>query len=93
MALLEAGADVRDVFQEDDHLVIYGEPTEFQIIKEALEAMGISDFQVAEIEMLPNSEVTLSGDDLNQFLKLIDTLEDNEDVQKVYHNVDLDDEE
>ena len=39
--------------------------------------------------MLPKSEVSLGEDDLAQFEKLIDALEDDEDVQKVYHNVDL----
>ena len=69
MALLEADVDVRDVQQEDDQVVVYGE--------------------VAEVEMLPKSEVSLGEDDLAQFEKLIDALEDDEDVQKVYHNVDL----
>ena len=63
---------------------------EYQI-KEALENMGISDFEVAEIEMLAQSEVTLTRDDLRLFERLIDTLEDDDDVQKVYHNVELED--
>ena len=50
---------------------------------------GIEKFEVAELEMLPKSEVTLGKEDLAQFEKLIDALEDDEDVQKVYHNVDL----
>ena len=89
MALLEADVDVRDVQQEDDQVVVYGEPTDFSHIKDALEAFGIDKFEVAELEMLPKSEVSLGEDDLAQFEKLIDALEDDEDVQKVYHNVDL----
>lgn len=89
MALLEADVDVRDVQQEDDQVVVYGEPTDFSHIKDALEAFGIDKFEVAELEMLPKSEVSLGEDDLVQFEKLIDALEDDEDVQKVYHNVDL----
>lgn len=89
MALLEADVDVRDVQEQDGQVVIYGEPTDFNHIKEALEALNIEKFEVAELEMLPKNEVTLSGDDLAQFEKLIDALEDDEDVQKVYHNVDL----
>ena len=53
MALLEADVDVRDVQQEDDQVVVYGEPTDFSHIKDALEAFGIDKFEVAELEMLP----------------------------------------
>ena len=47
----------------------------------------MEEFKVTELEMIPQSEVTLEGEDLEIFEKLIDTLEDDEDVQKVYHNV------
>lgn len=89
MVLLEADVDIRDVTEEEGQIVVYGEPTEFSHIKEALEAYGITEFDVAELEMLPKTEVTLEGSDLNTFLHLIDVLEEDEDVQKVYHNVDL----
>ena len=91
MGLLEAEVDVREVLQEEDQIIVYGEPTEFHSIKEALENMGITEFEVAEIEMLAQNEVTLAGDDLRLFERLIDALEDDDDVQKVYHNVDLED--
>ncbi|MGO4929370.1 YebC/PmpR family DNA-binding transcriptional regulator [Fundicoccus sp. Sow4_D5] len=91
MGLLEAEVDVREVFTEDEQIVVYGEPNEFHSIKEALENIDISDFEVAEIEMLPQNEVTLTGEDLRLFERLIDTLEEDDDVQKVYHNVALDD--
>ncbi|MRI86140.1 YebC/PmpR family DNA-binding transcriptional regulator [Aerococcaceae bacterium WS4759] len=91
MGLLEAEVDVREVLQEEDQIIVYGEPTEFHSIKEALENIGISEFEVAEIEMLAQNEVTLTGDDLRLFERLIDALEDDDDVQKVYHNVDLED--
>lgn len=91
-ALIEAEVEVRDVLQEDDQAIVYAEPNDFNLVKEALESMGITEFSVAEIEMLPQSEVTLSGDDLRLFERMIHALEDNEDVQKVYHNVNLDEE-
>ena len=91
MGLLEAEVDVREVLQEEEQIIVYGEPTEFHSIKEALEKMGITEFEVAEIEMLAQNEVTLAGDDLRLFERLIDALEDDDDVQKVYHNVDLED--
>lgn len=91
MGLLEAEVDVREVLQEEEQIIVYGEPTEFHSIKEALENMGITEFEVAEIEMLAQNEVTLTGEDLRLFERLIDALEDDDDVQKVYHNVDLED--
>lgn len=90
-ALMEADVDVRDVVQEDDQAIVYAEPNDFNAVRAALEAMGITEFSVAEIEMIPQSEVTLSGDDLRLFERMINALEDNEDVQKVYHNVNLED--
>ena len=54
---------------------------------EVLRASGVEEFQVTELEMIPQSEVTLEGEDLETFEKLIDALEDDDDVQKVYHNV------
>ena len=48
----------------------------------------ISEFQVTELEMIPQSEVELTGEDLETFEKLYSVLEDDEDVQKIYTNVD-----
>lgn len=89
MALLEADCDVRDVFNEEDQIVVYGEPDDFAAIRKALEAMGVEKFQVAELEMIATNEITLSTEDQEVFEKLVDVLEDDEDVQNVYHNVDL----
>lgn len=89
MGLLEANVDVRDVVQEDQSVVIYGEPSAFNAIRASLEAMGIEKFAVAELEMIAQTEVNLSAEDQAQFEKLIDSLEDDEDVQNVFHNVNL----
>ena len=89
--LMEAEVDVRDVVQEDDQAIVYAEPNDFNTVRTALEGLGISEFTVSEIEMIPQSEVTLTGDDLRLFERMINALEDNEDVQKVYHNVNLED--
>ncbi|MDO4774748.1 MAG: YebC/PmpR family DNA-binding transcriptional regulator [Aerococcaceae bacterium] len=89
MGLLESDVDVREVTQDEDQVIVYGEPSDFHAIQVALNDMGINEFEVAEIDLLPQNEVTLTGDDLAKFEKLIDVLEDNDDVQRVYHNVDL----
>ena len=85
--LLEAEVDVEDVEAEDGVVTVYTAPTDLHKGIEALRAKGVEEFQVTELEMIPQSEVTLEGEDLEKFEKLIDTLEDDEDVQKVYHNV------
>ena len=87
--LMDKDIDVRDVEAEDGQIMVYGEPTDFHAIQEALKEKGITDFSVAEMQMIPQNEVTLIGDDLAKFEKMIDVLEDLEDVQSVYHNVDL----
>lgn len=87
--LMDKDIDVRDVEAEDGQIMVYGEPTDFHAIQEALKEKGITDFSVAEMQMIPQNEVTLTDDDLAKFEKMIDVLEDLEDVQSVYHNVDL----
>ncbi|MFC5463378.1 YebC/PmpR family DNA-binding transcriptional regulator [Lederbergia graminis] len=87
--LMEADIDARDIIEEDDAVIIYAEPDQFHAIQESFKEIGITDFTVAEITMLAQNEVTLDEQSQAQFEKLIDALEDLEDVQQVYHNVDL----
>jgi len=89
--LIEADVDVRDIIVEDEDVIVYAEPDQFQAVQDAFKAAGITEFNVAEITMLPNNEVDLAPDAQAQFEKLIDALEDLEDVQQVYHNVNLQD--
>ncbi|MCY7797919.1 MULTISPECIES: YebC/PmpR family DNA-binding transcriptional regulator [Bacillus] len=87
--LMEADIDVRDVLEEDDAVIVYAEPDQFHAVQEALQNAGITEFTVAELTMLAQNDVALPEDARAQFEKLIDALEDLEDVQQVYHNVDL----
>jgi YebC/PmpR family DNA-binding regulatory protein len=87
--LMEADLDVRDVLEEDDSVIVYAEPDQYHAVQEALKNAGITEFTVAELTMLPQSDITLPEDGQAQFEKLVDALEDLEDVQQVYHNVDL----
>lgn len=89
--LMEADVDVRDIIEEDEAVIVYAEPDQFYAVQEAFKNAGISEFTVAEITMLAKNEVTLSDSDRAQFEKLIDVLEDLEDVKQVFHNVDLED--
>lgn len=85
--LLEADVEVDDVEAEDGAITVYTAPTDFHKGIQALRDNGIETFKVTELEMIPQSEVTLEGDDLATFEKLVDALEADDDVQKVYHNV------
>ena len=58
-------------------------------LRSQLREAGVEEFKVAEFEMLPQTDIELSADDQATLEKLIDALEDLEDVQNVFHNVDL----
>ena len=83
---LEAGAD--DFITEDDAFVVHTSPSEFSSVRKYLEEKGLNFFE-AQVEMVPQNVITLTGDDLAKFQRLIDALEDIDDVQNVYHNVDI----
>ncbi len=87
---LEAGAD--DFVAEDDAFEVTTSVANFSTVRKELEAKGLNFFE-AEITMLPQNKITLEGDELAKFQRLIDALEDLDDVQNVYHNVDLPEEE
>lgn len=86
--LMEADVDAHDITEEDETIVIYGASDQFHAIQEALKQAGVSEFAIAEISMLAQNYVSLDDTSLKQFDKIIDALEDLEDVQQVYHNVE-----
>ncbi len=87
---LEAGAD--DFISEDDAFEVHTSVANFSEVRKYLEGKGYSFFE-AQIEMVPQSKITLEGDDLAKFQRLVDALEDLDDVQNVYHNVDMPEDE
>ncbi|MBY0214888.1 MULTISPECIES: YebC/PmpR family DNA-binding transcriptional regulator [Priestia] len=87
--LMEAEVDVRDILEEEDSVIVYADPDQFHAVQKAFNDAGITEFTVAEQTMLAQNDVTLPEDAQAQFEKMIDALEDLEDVQQVYHNVDL----
>jgi len=70
-------------------LIVYAEPDQFHAVQEAFKAAGVTEFTVAELTMLAQNHIELPEDAQAQFEKLIDALEDLEDVQQVYHNVEF----
>lgn len=92
-AAIEAGAeDVREPGGPDLPWTIVTSPTEFQGVKEAIERSGLQ-IEEASLTMLPNVTVSVSGEDAAKIIRLIDALEDNDDVQKVYANFEIPDDE
>jgi YebC/PmpR family DNA-binding regulatory protein len=87
--LMDADVDARDILEEDEAVIIYAEPDQFHAVQEAFRTAGVTDFTVAELTMLAQNDISLPEDVQADFEKLIDAIEDLEDVQQVYHNVDL----
>ena len=84
---LEAGAD--DVITDDDGAIeVLCDPGAFEAVKQALEAAGLTP-ETAEVTLRADSSIDLAGDDAARMQKLLDVLEDLDDVQAVYHNASL----
>ncbi len=89
-AAIEAGAE--DVAEQDEQIEVTTEPGSFIEVREALEAKGFKHLN-AETTMIPQTQVVLEGKQAENMLKLMDRLEDNDDVQNVYSNFDISSEE
>ncbi|MGO4939606.1 YebC/PmpR family DNA-binding transcriptional regulator [Fundicoccus sp. Sow4_D5] len=84
LAVLEAGAE--ELITSDEVFEIYSDPADFQSVREVLEA----DYELAQAElaMIPNVTIELPAESVEQFEKMIDALEDDDDVTDVIHNAD-----
>jgi transcriptional/translational regulatory protein YebC/TACO1 len=89
MTAVEAGAE--DVVEEDGMFEIRTEPRAFQQVYDALQALGLA-FDRAEVTQLPTATKEVSDEDAPKILKLLDDIQDNDDVQEVYANFDISDE-
>ncbi len=85
-AALEAGAD--DVVDEGDTWTIYTAMADFGTVRDSLEAGNVTMLS-AELAMIPQNSVELDADTGRKVLRLMDALEDNDDIQNVYANFDL----
>jgi YebC/PmpR family DNA-binding regulatory protein len=85
---IEAGAD--DLREDGDNFEIITSPENFENVQTAIKAAGIEP-QMAEVSMVPQTYVKLEGSSAQQMLRLMETIEDHDDVQKVYANFDIDD--
>lgn len=87
MAALEAGAT--DMERDGDNFLVSTEATSFHAVQEALKQQGIS-FTDAELAMVPRTTMHVEGADVPKLLKLLEALEELDDAQKVYSNLDID---
>lgn len=84
---LEAGAE--DVTTEGEEFIVTTVPTELHQVNEAMRAAGI-ETRRAELTMIPTNEVRVEGSEAGRLLKLLDALDDSDDVQNVHSNADID---
>ena len=91
MTALDAGAE--DFNAVDDAFEVYTAPSEFSAVREALEAAGFN-FLSAEVRMIPQNTVNVNdAEDIEKFERFLERLDDNDDVQEVYHNAVLPEDE
>lgn len=89
MAALEAGAE--DMQREDETYVVSTDPASFHGVQDALRERGIV-FEQAELAMVPKAMVEVAGAEAQRLVRLLEALEDLDDVQKVWSNADIDEE-
>jgi transcriptional/translational regulatory protein YebC/TACO1 len=86
---LDAGAE--DVISDDDGAIeVLTSPADFEAVRDALQAAGLKP-ELAEVTMRAENTVPLGGDDAARMQKLLDVIEDLDDVQAVHHNAELGD--
>ncbi len=89
-ALMDADVDVTDIESEDGKLTVFAPHTEYFKAKQALQdAFDDIDFEVDEIQFIPQTTAPIAADDLPNFHKFIDMLDALDDVQNVYHNAEI----
>ena len=80
--------DIEDLVSEEDSYVIYNKPENFISVKETLENMGYTNFIMSEVSFVPDNYISLDDELSERAQSLIESLEDLDDVQNVYHNLD-----
>ena len=82
-------SDAIDVLDDEEVYTIYTEPSDFIKVKEALEAEGINEFLTSEITYVADNKISLDDEKAERVMNLIGALEEIDDVQDVYHNMEV----
>jgi YebC/PmpR family DNA-binding regulatory protein len=86
---LDAGAD--DVVTEESELVVITPPEAFEAVKSVIQSAGLS-YETAEVTMIPQNSIKIEGREAENMIRLMEALEDSDDVQNVYSNFDVSEE-
>ncbi|MGI6759567.1 MAG: YebC/PmpR family DNA-binding transcriptional regulator [Bacilli bacterium] len=88
-ALIEHDVEAKDIEVEGEEVIVTADSTDFNKVQEVFKSLGVVEFSTCEITMEPQTTMTLSEEDLVKFERLIDALNESEDVQNIYHNVEM----
>ncbi len=92
-ALVMADCDVSNIESDEDIVIVTGAPSDYDKIKEALESTGKElEFFDDQVAFIPNDKIDLDEDSLRKFQRFLDLANDLDDVQEIYHNVNMPDE-
>ncbi len=83
------GLDIIDMELGDEDITIYTEPEKFLEVKDELDKLGYDKYIMSEVTFIPDNYITLDEEGTEKAMALIDALEDLDDVQNVYHNLDI----
>ena len=83
------GLDIIDMEIEDEEITIYTEPDKFLSVKDELDKLGYDKYVVSEVTFVPDNYIALDEADMEKVMTLVEALEDLDDVQNVYHNLDV----
>lgn len=87
MAALDNGAE--DIVEEDENYIIYTNSDDLLKVKDALSEIGVKEFSTCEVTFVPKNPIELDEENTDKVMELVSMLEDIDDVQAVYHNLDL----
>ena len=81
--------DILDMDIGEDEITIYTEPDKFLGIKDELDKLGYDKYIASEVTFIPDNYIALDDEGTEKVMTLIEALEDLDDVQNVYHNLDI----
>ena len=87
MAALDNGAE--DIVEEDENYIIYTNSDDLLKVKDALSDIGVKEFSTCEVTFVPKNPIELDEENTDKVMELVSMLEDIDDVQAVYHNLDI----
>ncbi len=83
------GLDILDMEIGDEEITVYTEPDKFLSVKDELDKLGYDKYLMSEVTFIPDNYITLDEEGTEKVMTLIEALEDLDDVQNVYHNLDI----